>query len=102
MGGHGAVRYFDLKQNRTTNYNFSFGAMLDPRGNTAVYLLYAYARICSIFRKGGVTEVDSKAIKLVHPKERELCMEVLRFPEVLEQVQTDLHLSHLATYTYTL
>ena len=28
--------------------------MLDLRGNTAVYLLYAHARIASIVRKAGV------------------------------------------------
>jgi arginyl-tRNA synthetase len=27
--------------------------MLDPKGNTGVYLLYAYVRICSILRKAG-------------------------------------------------
>ncbi len=29
--------------------------MLDPRGNTAVYLIYAYVRMCSIIRKSGLT-----------------------------------------------
>lgn len=27
--------------------------MLDPKGNTGVYLIYMYVRICSIMRKGG-------------------------------------------------
>ena len=26
--------------------------MLNPKGDTAVYLLYSYARICSVLRKG--------------------------------------------------
>ena len=41
--GYGAVKYADLKSNRTTNYVFSFDRMLDPKGNTAIYLLYAGA-----------------------------------------------------------
>ncbi len=45
--------YFDMKQHRKTDYQFSYDAMLDPKGNTAVYLLYAYARICSILQKSG-------------------------------------------------
>lgn len=49
--GYGSVKYADLKQNKTADYVFSFDRMLDPRGNTAVYLLYAYARVCSIMRK---------------------------------------------------
>lgn len=28
--------------------------MLDTDGNTAVYLIYAYARICSIIRKSNL------------------------------------------------
>ena len=49
-----AVKYYDLKQNRISTYNFDYDKMLDPKGNTAVYLMYAYARICSIMRKAGV------------------------------------------------
>ena len=51
--GYGAVKYADLKGNRNSNYIFSFDRMLDPRGDTAVYLLYAGARLCGILRKAG-------------------------------------------------
>lgn len=51
--GYGAVKYADLKNSRLTNYKFSFDAMLALKGNTAVYLLYAHARIAGIVRKGG-------------------------------------------------
>lgn len=30
--GYGAVKYFDLKQSRTSDYAFSFDRMLDPKG----------------------------------------------------------------------
>lgn len=36
--GYGAVKYADLKNSRLTNYRFSYDAMLDLKGNTAVYL----------------------------------------------------------------
>jgi arginyl-tRNA synthetase len=52
--GYGAVKYADLKTTRIMDYTFDFDRMLDFKGNTAVYLLYAYARIQSIFRKAGV------------------------------------------------
>lgn len=42
---YGCVRYADLSHDRTNDYIFSFDRMLDDKGNTAVYLLYAYARI---------------------------------------------------------
>eukprot|EP00971_Amphidinium_carterae_P092885 1839282-Amphidinium_carterae.1 len=31
-----AVKYFDLRQNRNSDYRFSFDSVLDPKGNTAV------------------------------------------------------------------
>lgn len=51
--GYGAVKYADLKNQRLTNYKFSFDDMLNLKGNTAVYLLYAHARISGIVRKAG-------------------------------------------------
>lgn len=42
---YGCIKYADLSHTRTQDYVFSFDRMLDDRGNTAVYLLYAYARI---------------------------------------------------------
>lgn len=46
--------------------------MLDLKGNTAVYLLYAHARIAGIVRKAG-KDIDalaaSTAVELKHPKE---------------------------------
>ncbi len=49
--GISAIKYFDLKQSRTQNYVFSFDKMLNPQGDTGVYLLYMYVRICSIMEK---------------------------------------------------
>jgi arginyl-tRNA synthetase len=54
--GYGAVKYFDLKQHPSTNYVFSYERMLDTKGDTAVYLLFAYARLVSILRKVFVFE----------------------------------------------
>jgi arginyl-tRNA synthetase len=49
--GLGAVKYADLLPNRQSDYVFSWDKMLALQGNTAPYLVYAYARIKSIFRK---------------------------------------------------
>ena len=51
--GIGAVKYADLSTERTKDYVFDWERMLSFEGNTAPYLQYAYARICSIFRKWG-------------------------------------------------
>jgi arginyl-tRNA synthetase len=51
--GTGSVQYADLCQNRTSDYVFSWEKMISLEGNTAAYLLYALARIRSIFRRTG-------------------------------------------------
>ncbi|WP_374381314.1 arginine--tRNA ligase, partial [Pseudomonas fluvialis] len=51
--GIGAVKYADLSKHRSSDYRFNFELMLSFEGNTAPYLLYAYTRITSIFRKLG-------------------------------------------------
>lgn len=45
----GCIKYADLSHNRNNDYVFSFDKMLDDRGNTAAYLLYAFTRIRSGF-----------------------------------------------------
>ena len=60
--GIGAVKYADLLPNRQSDYVFSWDKLLALNGNTAPYLQYAYARIRSIFRKGGVRD-DANAGK---------------------------------------
>ncbi len=52
--GLGAIKYADLSQNRISDYVFDWQKMMAKNGNTATYLQYAYARIQSIFRKGGM------------------------------------------------
>jgi arginyl-tRNA synthetase len=44
---YGCIKYADLSHNRLNDYTFSFDKMLDDRGNTAAYLLYAFTRIRS-------------------------------------------------------
>ncbi|MEO7837577.1 MAG: arginine--tRNA ligase, partial [Acidimicrobiales bacterium] len=49
--GIGAVKYADLANDRLRDYAFEWDRMLSFDGNTAPYLQYARARICSIFRR---------------------------------------------------
>ncbi|PNY11693.1 arginine-tRNA ligase cytoplasmic-like, partial [Trifolium pratense] len=84
--GYGAVKYADLKNNKTTNYTFSFEQMLNDKGNTAVYLMYAHARICSIIRKSGKDIEELKktgTMVLDHENERTLALHLLQFTEVV-------------------
>nr|CCA20800.1 arginyltRNA synthetase putative [Albugo laibachii Nc14] len=49
--GDAAVRYFELSQQRTRDYKFTWDQALSFKGNTGVYLLYACARLEGILRK---------------------------------------------------
>lgn len=60
--GVSSVKYFDMRQSRTQNYKFNYDNILNPKGDTAVYLLYSYARICSMIRKSGLTEEQLKDV----------------------------------------
>lgn len=78
-----SIKYFDLQQNHTSNYAFDYNKILDPRGNTGVYLLYMYARIQSIFKKGGYTPesiqelAQAETIALAQKQERDLALTIL-------------------------
>lgn len=106
--GIAAIRYYDLKQNRISNYEFSYDQMLDPKGNTAVYLLYAYARLCSIIRKSNISEDELKSLKnngkfvFTHEHERVLAASLLRFPETIEMATDSLAINRLCEHIYEL
>ncbi|KAK9102283.1 hypothetical protein Sjap_019537 [Stephania japonica] len=103
--GYGAVKYADLKNNRLTNYTFNYDQMLNDKGNTAVYLLYAHARICSIVRKSAkdIEELKKKgSISLDHPDERVLGLHLMQFAEVVEEACTNLLPNVLCEYLYNL
>ena len=86
--GIGAVKYADLSGNRTSDYVFSYDKMLATDGNTATYMQYAYARCRSIFREGEIDESRFRTapppVSLTQPAERNLALQLLRFPEALD------------------
>jgi len=102
--GIGAVRYADLAQNRTADYVFSWDKLLSFDGNTAPYLLYAVARIHSIFRKAGCApgEGAEAAEGLETEAELALARKLLGFVNALEMALADLRPHFLCTYLYDL
>ena len=104
--GIGAVKYADLSNNLVSDYIFGWDKMLAMEGNTAPYLQYAYARIRSIFRKGGVDAAQlltqGHALQLTEPDELTLAKLLLRYGEVIESVVRDLRPHLLTTYLFDL
>lgn len=100
--GVGAVKYADLSSDRIKDYVFDWDRMLAFEGNTAPYLMYAHARIRSIFRKGGVESARGAGFSLGDPAERALALELLRFGAVLEDVAATLEPHRLCGYLFEL
>lgn len=103
---YGCIKYADLSHNRVNDYVFSFDKMLDDKGNTAVYLLYALTRIRSIARTAQISvdtllaEAQKSGLKLSHEAEWKLAKVLLRFPEIILKVSNDLYLHSLCEYLY--
>jgi arginyl-tRNA synthetase len=93
--GIGAVKYADLKQNRSSDYQFDWDKMVAFSGNAGPYLQYAYARVRSIFGKADERPEDAQGpIKLATPEEAALSRVLLRFGEVVHQA-AEARLPHL-------
>ncbi len=104
MIGIGALKYADLSTDRVKDYVFDWDRMLAFEGNTAPYLQYAHARICSIFRRADVDRVDVRGcvIMLDAPQERELAKRLLAYPTALEDTMASYSPHKLCTYLFDL
>jgi arginyl-tRNA synthetase len=104
MIGIGAVKYADLSTDRVKDYVFDWDRMLSFDGNTAPYLQYAHARICSMFRRGGIdrTTVRGNAIVVGEPEERTLALALLAYPTAIEATLATYSPHKLCTYLYEL
>lgn len=102
--GISAVKYSDLSKNRSSDYVFDWNTMLSFEGNTAPYMLYAYARIRSILRKQDhVPGTNPRtAINLLEAEERNLALKILQFPEALAVVANECLPNVLCNYLYEL
>jgi arginyl-tRNA synthetase len=102
--GIGALKYFDLSTDRVRDYVFDWDRMLSFDGNTAPYLQYAHARICSIFRRAGIERASVRATTpvLVEVQERELAMRVLGYGTVVAETVERTSPHRLCTYLYEL
>lgn len=96
--GIGAVKYADLSSDRVKDYVFAWDRMLATTGDTAAYLQYTYARIRSIFRRGGVSPDADATIVVVDPAEHALALELLAFSAVVDEVAGTLRFHTLTGY----
>jgi arginyl-tRNA synthetase len=119
--GYAAVKYADLRCSREKDYEFDLDHMLSFDGDTAVYLLYAYARVSSVIdRAEGImnsnlvvtattstTTTNNNSTDQYNSigtslKERRLALRIARFPEIIRNVEFSLTPHSLCAYLYAL
>jgi arginyl-tRNA synthetase len=89
--GADVVRYFFLMRKPDAHLVFDLGMALDQSEKNPVYKVqYAHARMCSIFRKGGMKEeeitVEGAALELLsHELERDLIKRLSDFPDTVQR-----------------
>jgi arginyl-tRNA synthetase len=103
----GALKYDELKENRTTEIIFNWEKMLDFSGDSGPYLQYTYARLKSILRKSGVKDAQLRpsAVNismLAHTTELALIRKLFEFPDIVQRAGELYSTSTLAVYLYKL
>ncbi|PJB09225.1 arginine--tRNA ligase, partial [bacterium (Candidatus Gribaldobacteria) CG_4_9_14_3_um_filter_36_15] len=102
------VRFFFLQKSINTHLNFDLDlAKQQSEKNPVYYVQYAYARICSILKKLKVKneklKVPVKNLKLLnHQSEIGLIKQLIKFPEIIEDVAKDYQVQKLPRYAQEL
>lgn len=101
--GVAALKFGDLINNRSSDYVFDLERFSSFEGKTGPYLQYAAVRIKSILRKA--EEQGIAPGEIIDPTvgtERELTLELLLLPEVIDRAIELRAPNHVAEYAYNL
>lgn len=101
--GVATLKFGDLINNRSSDYVFDLDRFSSFEGKTGPYLQYAAVRIKSILRKAD--ERGLRRGEIIEPSvdaERNLILELLLLPEVVERATQLRAPNHIAEYAYSL
>ncbi|MDJ0954173.1 MAG: arginine--tRNA ligase [Acidimicrobiia bacterium] len=101
--GLAALKYGDLQNHRSSNYIFDVDRFTSFDGKTGPYLLYGAVRMKSILRETGSRGLAAGPILAPdREQERNLMLQLARFPEVVERTAEHRAPNHIAEYAYEL
>ncbi len=101
--GLDAVRFFYLMKSLDTQMEFDVELAKEKNQKSPVYYVqYAHARICSILRKSKSVRVKSPQTLLEHDSELKLIKQLIRLPEIVEDVAKDYQVQRLPQYAMDL
>ncbi|MFW5704947.1 MAG: arginine--tRNA ligase [Nanoarchaeota archaeon] len=96
--GYGALAFFILKYNPTSDFVFNPKESLSFEGETGPYVQYTYARIKSVLRKANWKRNCDIDYSVFGEKEIALIKILKEFPEVLEEATLKYKISLIANY----
>jgi arginyl-tRNA synthetase len=116
---YGSIKYADLSTCRTNNYVFSYGKMLNFKGNTLAYIMYAYVRISGIIGKiknamdnlsqsndfqtnQKYLEITDSSEDVINQADNDLMSKLLKYGETVSKTINDNYPHILCTYLYEL
>lgn len=94
------IKYNMLNVNRKRTVNFNLETATDFQGNSAIYLLYNYARINSILEKANYSSYDENLYKFKEDLEYSLINSLYDFPEVIDNSFTTQESVVVTNYLY--
>lgn len=103
--GLGALKYFLLKVDPKRRMVFNPEESIDFQGNTGPFIQYNFTRIKSVERKLGKRLADitiTETPESLTAQERELCLMLCSFNEVLEDAEKSYSPAVVANYCYDL
>lgn len=97
--GLDVTRFFFLTRSFNTHLNFNLDlAKEQSEKNPVYYIQYAYARICSIFKKTSFNFQASGLKLLDHQSELNLIKQLIRLPEIIEDTAKDYQVQRIPQY----
>jgi arginyl-tRNA synthetase len=101
-----SIRYYLLRFHLQTEVVFDLEQATEVSGNTGVYLLYSYARSCSILDKANAASssvpAELKMFEELEQQELSLLRQLAYWPETLQASVNELAPNHLCTYAHEL
>lgn len=103
----GALKYFLLRVEARKRILFDPQASIDFQGHTGPYIQYTHARIAAILRKSQAAGIAYKEGVLdqslpLQPAEREVIMQLYKFPKKLQEAADDYSPAIIAQYVFEL
>ncbi len=100
--GYGAIKYHIVKVSPEKNVTFEWEQALSFEGESAPYIQYAHARICSILKKAKSKPAKADYSLLSTPEEQQLVKAISNFPDLAEKAAALLRPHIIANYAYHL